>query len=413
LTLRLRRRLALRLRLICRMLRSRRAFVRLRSRTTWLRLRSYFALRWRLISRALLRLRPRLALLRLRSCLPLVRLRISLALPRLRPRLTLARLRISLALVRLRISLALPRLRPCLPLIRLRSAFALPRLRPRLTLPRLWSCLVLLLLLLLYIPIGCPQCRWNFHVVIGWQRLIDGHTSRAAMVRIGKLSPVGAGCMLILHLSPHRCSVRLIHRHPLRGPRRDPYTTRSAVETYMVVVCVIDDRVVIDVVHDRDIYVVDRAVVVEVPAAPVAALVAVACVAKAVIDAAVVADVLAPVATVEPVRVIPVAPVAGRPKCSLVGSLNPCAGHPIIAVRRPGPVAGRPDVVVAGIVRLVVVGQWRRRLICRVFRLLSVTGIVGRLVGRLIRGAALVGRRPLLVGPLLVAGCGRWTLLRA
>ena len=240
----------------------------------------------------------------------------------------------------------------------------------------------MLLLLLLYIPISCPQRRWNFHVAIGGQRPVDGDISRATMVRIRKLGPVGAGCMLILHLSPHRRSMRLIHCHPLRGPRRNPNATRSAVETHMIVVCVVDDGVVIDVVHDRDIHVVDRAVVVEVSAAPVAALVAVAGVTKAVVDAAIVADVLAPVATVEPVRVIPIAPVAGGPKCALVGSLNPCAGHPIIAVRRPGPVARRPDVVVAGIVRLVVVEKGRRRLVCGVFRLLSVARIVGRLVGR-------------------------------
>ena len=169
--------------------------------------------------------------------------------------------------------------------------------------------------------------------MIGRKRLVDGHTGGTAMICTGKLGAVGAGCMLILHLSRHRPSVRLIHRHPLRGPRRHMQTTRSTVVTHMVVVRVHDDRAVIDVVHHSDIDVVDRAVVVEVSPSPVAALVAVAGVAKAVVDAAIVADVLAPVARIEPVRVIPVAPVAGRPQCAFVGSLNPCAGHPIIAVR--------------------------------------------------------------------------------
>ena len=337
--------------------------------TLWLR--SCFALRlWR-----------RLALLRLRCCLTL-RLRSGLTRLLLWTGLTLRRL-ICFTRLRLWTGLALARLLSCLPLL-------------------------LLLLLLLYISIGCPQRRWSFHVMIGSKRLVDGHAGRTAMICTGKLGAVGAGCMLILHLSAHRRSVRLIHRHPLRGPRRHMETTRSAVVTHMVVVRVHNDRAVVDVVHHSDIDVVDRAVVVEVSPAPVAALIAVAGVAKAVVDAAIVPDVLAPVARVKPVDVIRVAPVAGRPQCALVRSLNPCAGHPVIAVRRPGPVAGGPDIVVAGILRLIVVGQRRRRLVCRVFRLLSVARIIGRLIGRLIRSVALVGRRA-----LLVAGCGRWTLLVA
>jgi hypothetical protein len=149
------------------------------------------------------------------------------------------------------------------------------------------------------------------------------------------------------------------------------------------VAVVVGDRAAIDVVHDVDVHVVDRAVVVEMPSAPVTTLVAVSRVAKAIVDAAVVADVLTPVAGIIAVGVIPVAPVAGGPERALVGSLNPGAGHPIIAVfRRPVPIAGRPDVVIAGSGRLVVVGQGRRGLGIGVFRLLSVTGIVRRLVGR-------------------------------
>jgi hypothetical protein len=152
----------------------------------------------------------------------------------------------------------------------------------------------------------------------------------------------------------------------------------------MRIVRVFDDRAAIDVVHHRDVDVVDRAVVVEAASAPIAAIVAVAGVAEAIVDAAIVADVLAPVAGIIPVGVIPVAPVAGSPECALVGSLDPGAGHPVIAVRGPGPVAGSPDIVVAGSRRLVVVGQGRRRLDSGVFRLLSVTRIIRRLVGRLV-----------------------------
>jgi hypothetical protein len=139
--------------------------------------------------------------------------------------------------------------------------------------------------------------------------------------------------------------------------------------------------VVVDVVHHRDVDVVDRAIVVEMASAPVTALVAVSTIAEAVVDAAIVADVLAPVAGVKPVSVIPVAPVAGGPERALVGSLDPCAGYPLVAVvRRPSPVAGRPQIVVAGSRRLIVVGQRRGRLGIGILRLLPVTGIVRRLV---------------------------------
>jgi len=121
-----------------------------------------------------------------------------------------------------------------------------------------------------------------------------------------------------------------------------------------------------------------------VAAAPVTALVANAYVAKAVVDAAIVADVRAPIATVKSVAVMPEAPVAGGPESALVGSLNPDAGHPVITGRRPGPVAGGPEVVVAGSLRLFVIGQRRGRLLRIGNRLLSVARVNGRLASGLI-----------------------------
>jgi len=109
-----------------------------------------------------------------------------------------------------------------------------------------------------------------------------------------------------------------------------------------------------------------------VAAAPVTALVAEANVAKTVVHAAIEANILAPVAAVKPVVVMPVAPVAGRPQGTLVGSLNPHAGHPVVVALRPGPIAGRPEIIVAGRLRLVIVGQRRRRLVCGIRRLLAV-----------------------------------------
>lgn len=69
----------------------------------------------------------------------------------------------------------------------------------------------LALLLLLYFSICCPQRWWSLHVVVSCERLVDGHKSRAGMIRAGELATVGGGGALILHLRPHGRSVRLMH----------------------------------------------------------------------------------------------------------------------------------------------------------------------------------------------------------
>jgi len=120
-------------------------------------------------------------------------------------------------------------------------------------------------------------------------------------------------------------------------------------------------------------------------AAPVAALVAIAAVAIAVIDAAIVTDMQAPVAAVEAITVMPEAPIAGGPESALVGSLNPPAGNPVITGWSPCPVAGRPEIAVAGILRLIVFGQRRRRLIGIGHRLSAIAGIIRTLVVRTTR----------------------------
>jgi hypothetical protein len=261
---------------------------------SFLPLRSFLSLRLR----RCVALRCCFARLLLRDCLALRRLLIRRALrrsliglPRLRlwRYLALRRRLISLTLRWLWICLSL-RLGSCLPL-RLRSSLSLRRLRSRLA-----------LLLSLYFPICRPQRWWGLHVVVGRERLVDGYKSRTTMIRAGKLATVGGGSALILDLCFHRRSVRLMHRRQLRRPRRRPDAARSAVVTHMRIVLVIHGyTAVIDVVDHSDVDVVDGAVVVEVASTPIAALIAVANVAKAVIDPAIVADVLAPISRVKAV----------------------------------------------------------------------------------------------------------------
>jgi hypothetical protein len=92
-----------------------------------------------------------------------------------------------------------------------------------------------------------------------------------------------------------------------------------------------------------------------VAAAPVAALIAETNIAKTVVDAAIEADILTPIAAVEAVMVMVVTPVTGRPQSALIGSLNPRAWHPVIVPLIPTPVAGRPEIAVSGSLRLIVV----------------------------------------------------------
>ena len=212
------------------------------------------------------------------------------------------------------------------------------------------------------------------------------------MVHAGKLSSIGAGSTLILHLYGHGRYVLLTHPRQFRSPCPHLHSARSAVEAHTGTAAGFAHRVVIDVMHHGDVDVVYRAVVVEVTAAPVAALVAEADVAKAVVDAAVIADVLAPVARIKPIMVMPVAPVAGRPQSTLVRSLHPRSGNPVVAGWSPGPVAGRPEITIVGSRRLIVVGQRRRCFGSCGYRLRAVTRIDRSLVRSLIGGAAHIWR---------------------
>jgi len=231
------------------------------------------------------------------------------------------------------------------------------------------------------------HCRGWADVAICRQRPADCKAGWTAMIYIGKLRPVGAGNVLILDLRTHGRSMLFMPCRQLRGSGSRLDATLSAVEadTRAAAPVVSANGAVVDIVNHGDVDVIDGAIVVEVSAAPVAALIADAAIAIAVINAAIVADVRSPVATVKAVAVMVVAPVAGGPERALVGSLDPSAGNPVVAGGSIGPVAGGPEVVVAGSRGLVVVGQGRRRLIGVVHGLRAVAGIFGVLVVRTTR----------------------------
>jgi hypothetical protein len=125
---------------------------------------------------------------------------------------------------------------------------------------------------------------------------------------------------------------------------------------------VVDDGGVdIDIGDDGLIHVDDRGVIGKGVSTPFAACKADAHVAEAIIHAAVVADVGAPVTIVKSIVAAFPAPVGGRPQRPLIGSGHPGSGNPEVAVITPGPIAGSPHQVGFRADRLFIDRQHRRR----------------------------------------------------
>ena len=221
---------------------------------------------------------------------------------------------------------------------------------------------------------------------------------RAALVHVVELLTILRGFALVLDLGRHGRNSWAAHGSDLGRLRPDSDAASAAVVGDAGVV-VDDDGAVVDV---GDVWAdaVDGAVVVEVVAVPVAAVVANAGVAEAVVDAAVEADVKAPEAAMEAPAVVIPAPVAGGPEGAVVGWSAPGAGDPVVAGGTPVPVAGGPDVVGRGGFGLLVDGQ-RRRWLVGVFD--------GRGLAFLVE---LVGGLCILIGLILIGWGRRSGLLR-
>ena len=177
-----------------------------------------------------------------------------------------------------------------------------------------------------------------------------------------------------LALHRKKGDMRFAHRYDLGRRRPVSQASVSAHKGNPRRVEVIHHTIVVDVANHIDIYVVDVSVVVERVIAPVAAFITHAAVAKAIVHAAVEPDVRPPVAVVPVVAILIVAPVTGRPQCTLVRRHHPCAWSPVISLWRVGPVSRCPDIVVARSFGLIVVGKRRRRLGRYVVRRLAVGG---------------------------------------
>jgi hypothetical protein len=140
-----------------------------------------------------------------------------------------------------------------------------------------------------------------------------------------------------------------------------------AIEAHPRRVEVVRDPVVIYIANHRHIHTTHSGVVVEAPAAPVAAFIPIAVVAEPIIHATVEPDVRAPITVIPAIVIAGITPVARGPQRTDIRRHHPRAGNPVVpAVGRIGPVARRPQVVVARSFGLVVLGNRRRRVGCLV-----------------------------------------------
>jgi hypothetical protein len=258
---------------------------------------------------------------------------------------------------------------------------------------------------------GTVSGIWPREAGLGGDGPGSGDHGRTASVDVVELLTVLRSFALMLDLGGHGRSSWTAHGSDLSRLRSDGDAASAAVVGDACVV-VHDDGSVVDV-GDVDVDPVDGAVVVEVVAVPVAAVIADTRVAEAVVNATVEANVETPEAAVEAPAVVVPAPVAGGPEGAVVRGSAPCAGDPVVAGGTPIPVSGSPNIVWRGGFGLLVDRQRRRRLV-GVFDRGSLAFFVELLGGlSVLIGLILIrrGRRSgFLRRVLLVTLLGRWGL---
>jgi hypothetical protein len=196
------------------------------------------------------------------------------------------------------------------------------------------------------------------------QGLGGNHVLRVSAVGLGMRGSVGFCSRLVLRLDPGRSRVLIALGDPLRcgGSMLNP--TRAAVIRNAALVgdriSLHARRVVVGGVNRALVHAHDCGVVGKLVAAPFSTRKTDAPIPIAVVHAAVVADVAAPVAPMEPVSAAVPVPIVGRPQGALIGSRNPSAGNPVVVPIAIGPVAGNPHQVGLGTEGLFINRQFGR-----------------------------------------------------
>jgi hypothetical protein len=197
------------------------------------------------------------------------------------------------------------------------------------------------------------------------QGLGGNRVLRVSAVCLGIGGSVGLCSPLVLRLEPGRSRVLIAHGNLLLWGSSVLNPARAAAIGNATAVgdrvSLHTRRVAIGGVNHALIHARDSGVVGKLVAAPFPARETDAPVPKAVVHAAVVADVAAPVAPMEPVSAAVPVPVVGRPQGAHIGDRNPRAGNPVVVPVAIGPVAGNPHQVGLGAVGLFINREFGRR----------------------------------------------------
>lgn len=179
------------------------------------------------------------------------------------------------------------------------------------------------------------------------------------MIALRQQLSVLSGGRFMLHLRLRRLYMSLLGSPPFCSSGGAADATLAAVITHMVHGRVVynDRSVLINVGYVSIVHVHCGAVVVELPAAPFAASKSLTTVAKAVIHAAVEADMWPPITRVPAIVSIAPPPVAGRPEIANRWCRNPGSRNPVITLIPPSPIARSPHVAFLRANRLNVYGQ--------------------------------------------------------
>jgi hypothetical protein len=185
----------------------------------------------------------------------------------------------------------------------------------------------------------------------------------AIVISIGGL--IVSGESLVMLLKGCSSLVLVVLGQPLFGARVVMDAVRAAAEGHVAVAgneASIDTLMILEGGVDvAAVHMHDGGVVVEVVTAPFSTGKAKAAVTEAIVHAAVVAHMRAPVSFM---KVIPASfptPVGGRPQRAFIRGGHPGAGNPIVAFVAVGPVTGGPHHAGLHAGGLLVNGQGRRR----------------------------------------------------
>ena len=223
-----------------------------------------------------------------------------------------------------------------------------------------------------------------------------------ALVGSKELLPVRFRGTHVRHLVLHRRVTTFVISRQLLRPRLRGKPARPVIAHTIRDVRVVHHRDIAHIHVTHKVYVdpVHLPVVVKVTSPPVAALVAIPGIPKAIRDPAIKPDMRSPESVMEPVPPAAVAPVSWRPKVSRLGWRNPHARHPEVAAIAIVPIPRRPLVISFGQHRLLILRK-RRRCLIGVKRLPIRIGVIERLrsciLVRLRRVPLLLLRRSLIV----------------